>query len=866
MSYTLLSIKQSFSQFENHLRSISAKTDEEFHQQVSAFREQFLNSITSLRIQYPELLFLNYSSEMPQTAAEEIIESIKERVKGRTSIPIIPSGHFLTDTIQEDKYITPSFIQLQSYTEMEISKDGLMEWMLELLLSMPIGSIRFRFVDLEGLVYPDFFYSNISPWLYYDKPITDEYEFTQILNSLNNRVLKCIQDYGSIDEYNAKKQKVTMPYEIVIVPYFRRYNENHESRLNSLANNGSRGGVYVVRVRFKEEKTLQGENAILHPTPLMSIPSLLKCSLEYIRAGIESPNSSIVSYDLSSVSKHYKDISNGIVIPVGESSQGTVSFQMDTISHVHAFVLGQSGSGKSVFLHDVISGAMLEYSPSDLELYLLDFKLGGVEFNRYKGDKHIRALLVDNSDQQITLEILRELKGRMTERGKAMRTLGVNGINEYNSKSNEKMPHILLIVDECHEMFREGGDIPRTISLEISEIISKIAKEGRNQGIHLLLATQTLSGTEIGSDILNNITDHYLLKCSVADSERLVMNSSEKTASLSTGEIFFTHQNENYIFKAFFHEKESLKDMLHLISDKEEGLESPNSFYFSGAAVFPFTDEIVDNNKTYCKRNPVCFVGKSITLNQEDVRIPLKRDFSENVLVLGQNDEEQTTRVCINIVNSLLSSSRYIENPPHIIVLDYLQNEESKYLSLWEQWAEKQLIEVISPAKRKSAIKSLASSILKEEAKETIIILLGQERFRDLKYDVAFEDASEPEEIDFTSILSTPKASGSVSSVRDAVSVILDKGPELGIHTVMQLDKPSNYLFSDFVSYKDVYQKFKHLVILKSDEMAASQLHLSDVLFLEHLSKDEERMRAYYYCEEKDSYTLFTPYYPQVEQ
>ena len=82
----------------------------------------------------------------------------------------------------------------------------------------------------------------------------------------------------------------------------------------------------------------------------------------------------------------------------------------------------------------------------------------------------------------------------------------------------------------------------------------------------------------------------------------------------------------------------------------------------------------------------------------------------------------------------------------------------------------------------------------------------------------------------------------------------------------MQLDKPSNYLFSDYVSYKDVFQKFKHLVLLKSDEMVSSQLHLSDELYLERLSKDEERTRAYYYCEEKDSYTLFTPYFPQVEQ
>ena len=602
----------------------------------------------------------------------------------------------------------------------------------------------------------------------------------------------------------------------------------------------------------------------MHPSPIISIPSLLQCCLDYIQAEIETPNNEIISYDLSSVSKQYKDISEGIVVPVGEYAQETFYFRMDLVSHVHAFVLGQSGSGKSVFLHDVISGAMLEYSPSDIEFYLLDFKLGGVEFNRYKGDKHIRALLVDNSDQQITLEILRELKGRMSERGKEMRKLGVNNLLEFNSRSKKKMPHILVIVDECHEMFREGSDIPRAISVEISDIVSKIAKEGRNQGIHLLLATQTLSGTEIGSDILNNITDHYLLKCSAGDSERLVTNSSEKTANLSTGEIYYNHQGNNYVLKSFFQEKETLNEMMHLICVKEEDWDSPDSFYFSGADIFPFNDEIVDKYQTYCKRNPICFVGKSITLAQEDVRIPLKHDFSENILVLGQNDEEQSTRVCINIVNSLLSSSRYNDSPPRIIIIDCLQNEESRYLPLWERWADNHLIEVVAPGKRKKVIKSIVDSILKEETQETIMVLLGQEKFRDLKFDVAFEDSTPNEDSDITSILSGLQPSNSATSIKEALSIILDKGPELGVHTVMQLDKPSNFMFLDYVSYKNVFQKFKHLIILKSEEMAASQLHLKDDLYIEHLNKDDERMRAYYYCEEKDTYTLFTPYYPII--
>ena len=66
----------------------------------------------------------------------------------------------------------------------------------------------------------------------------------------------------------------------------------------------------------------------------------------------------------------------------------------------------------------------------------------------------------------------------------------------------------------------------RMVKQEIQTIITKISKEGRSQGVHLLLATQTLAGAEISNEILNNITDHYLLKCSIADSEKMVRDSS----------------------------------------------------------------------------------------------------------------------------------------------------------------------------------------------------------------------------------------------------------------------------------------------------------------------------------------------------
>lgn len=93
------------------------------------------------------------------------------------------------------------------------------------------------------------------------------------------------------------------------------------------------------------------------------------------------------------------------------------------------------------------------------------------------------------------------------------------------------------------------------------------------------------------------------------------------------------------------------------------------------------------------------------------------------------------------------------------------------------------------------------------------------------------------------------------------MNVILDNGREIEVHTIIYLEKTANYLFTDYISHKEMFKKFKHLILLKSDENA-TQLHLHNDIRLENLSKDEELLRAYYYAEESDTYTLFTPCTP----
>ena len=622
-----------------------------------------------------------------------------------------------------------------------------------------------------------------------------------------------------------------------------------------------------------EHYEIPKNDGIINFTPITSNETLLKACFDYIRTEAEAKEEMKVQtldFDSAASSKYETDLST-MIIPVGKAESKDADFRMDLVSHVHSFIIGQSGSGKSVFLHNIIGGAMLKYAPEDLQLYLLDFKLGGVEFNRYQGARHVKALLVDNSDPQVTLEILRELRNSMTERGKLLRGAGVSNIGEYNKlHQQDRMPHVLVVADECHEMFKADDSIPRQVRNEISDIVIKIAKEGRSQGVHLVFATQTLSGTEISSEIINNVSDFYLLKCAQTDSERLVPNSSAITSELSTGQIYYHHVDEQVKFQAYYTDKEAAEKLMAAIVEKAIDHKSNGEFYFNGAQMFYLDESVKEQMLAVKGKSPLAFMGKAIDISQKDLYIKLNEDFSENVLLLGLNDQEQVTRTTMNLFVSLMMSAKLKHKDIAFKVIDCLNNEEGEVHELIFDLENEGYCDIIERRQRSKFFKELAQGVQNGTAEETILLILGQDRFRELKMDMELEESNSSKSSDDDDMMSisddffgdSSSSSTSVRSYRDALNVILEKGPDYGVHTLLQIEKASNLLFEDYITPKVVFQKFKHLVMLKSDETAGVTLHLNDDIRLEKLSSDWERLRAYYYAEESDSYTLFTPYMP----
>lgn len=541
--------------------------------------------------------------------------------------------------------------------------------------------------------------------------------------------------------------------------------------------------------------------------------------------------------------------------------------------YIHGFILGQSGSGKSVLLNNIISAAILKYAPEDLMLYLMDFK--GVEFNRYRGVKHVKALLVDNSDPQMTLEVLRELQEENKRRVKLWRDNTVNNIDGYNKKNpTSRLPQILFVADECQVMFAKptSNSYGMAIQREISEILNVIATQGRSQGIHMLLATQQLDETDISGQILKNLTECFLLMSAASDSNKLVPDSDKLTSKQPTGQACYYHKRElQSKVQTFYATDEELADAIEKAREKSTTKQSNGEAYFSGSSIYHLQTEDLQSAKTQSYGAPVATIGRSIGLNQQSTAITLTQDFSENIIVWGANRQEQATATAINALVSLMAYYEQSNTPCNFIVLDCTNNPMSQCKPLLAELEKRTYCKIIQQSEGGKYLKMIADDIYHDTAPNLILTILGQDRFSEMKRNSLLVEEKKATEIkpavgglEMLSFDPLPDLGANnitdgskVKKYQEALKYILDEGPKHHVHVLMQVDKPGNILFDEFG--KEAIGLFKHRVILKSENKHLAPLRFGEDIDVQSLSDDNEHLRAYYYPDGEQP-MLFTPF------
>ena len=247
--------------------------------------------------------------------------------------------------------------------------------------------------------------------------------------------------------------------------------------------------------------------------------------------GIEVPNPSLSVVTLGRLmeSPEYKKMSAKAKLPIvlGKGTGGE-PVAVDLAAMPHLLVAGATGAGKSVCLNAIVSCLLMEKSPAEMRLLMVDPKR--VELTPYNGIPHLITPVVVESDQVVGL--LKGLIREMLNRYRRMEEVGARNIESYNRRQPDKMAYIVLAVDEL-------ADLMMTSSFEVEQALCRLAQLGRATGIHLIIATQRPSVDVVTGLIKANFPTRISFGVSSQIDSRTILDSVGAEKLLGRGDMLY---------------------------------------------------------------------------------------------------------------------------------------------------------------------------------------------------------------------------------------------------------------------------------------------------------------------------------------
>lgn len=605
-------------------------------------------------------------------------------------------------------------------------------------------------------------------------------------------------------------------------------------------------------------------------------------------------------------------VANTIVVPFAESTDGReMNLRFATVDHFSTFIIGRSGSGKSYLLHNILTNMMLKYDTSAVELIVMDFKEGGVELDYYRNVPHVSKLLVNGRDRQIVNEIMESIDREMRHRGELLNEIGEKDIDGYNRYAREhgmeQMKHLVVFADECHRLFATDSTTEgERMRDRNKEIVANIARQGRSQGVNLVFATQLYSGSGIPTDAIKQFSDFLLMNCTSEDVLDCGITNEDvksRVGRLLKGQVIhysggafqqgfvydYAGQNEVY--------KKKTAEVLH-----SNRFNKPKSrqVYFNACQRFYMGSDDLRTLSNRSSRIPVALLGRSLTVKGDGMLVKFKKEMGYNMLIMGINKKLQAERVLWSTVMSLFYSHKSVGRSAQFNILYTFPEEEDDIQEIATQ--RHQVVKcigrlpgvsVVDEDERGETIERIGRLVRERQAggsteESVYLILPNQEYFcRSLRSrlktgnadqaismlstdSLGFDMPKSP--LGFASIDKGNGASSTMSAncsqgvastssnLQEELHFIMNNGPEVRVHTIIQVSSPDKVFPSETLSPRVMNDLFTDIVILKVGGWAQNNLPQGvTAKQVEALSDDLKSLRALVYNPD-DGLRTFVPY------
>jgi S-DNA-T family DNA segregation ATPase FtsK/SpoIIIE len=251
--------------------------------------------------------------------------------------------------------------------------------------------------------------------------------------------------------------------------------------------------------------------------------------------GIEVPNQEVSLVALRDIveSEVWEEVYSPLRLGLGQDVSGT-PFVADLRSMPHLLIAGTTGSGKSVCINAILAALLLQNTPDDLRLLMVDPKR--VELTLYNGIPHLLGPVV--VDMERVVGALRWVSREMDGRYRRFASVGARDIVDYNERvlsqdpDAKKMPYVVVVVDEL-------ADLMMLAPQDSERAICRLAQMARATGIHLILATQRPSVDVVTGLIKANFPARIAFAVASSVDSRVILDSPGAERLLGRGDMLF---------------------------------------------------------------------------------------------------------------------------------------------------------------------------------------------------------------------------------------------------------------------------------------------------------------------------------------
>lgn len=721
---------------------------------------------------------------------------------------------------------------------------------MRLFMMLPPGKLNFTFIDpvrlgesfamFTRLVDVDDRTSEVINGKIWSSPADIESKLKIMTDHISNVTQRCLQGkFNNIYEYNRVAEQNAEAYQVImLMDYPAGLTDQSLKLLEQIVTSGPKCGVFTIIYRNGSQYKKVNERSYplianietnfrvfdyidrnrkitysgdkVKEKPLLwkglALPSRTQMDkiIATLKKGIKNAEKVVIGIEKVEDADTTNTTKDGIRIPIGIHGANEVQYLTLGVggSH-HALIAGVAGSGKSSLLHTIILRTLTQYSPDELSIYLVDFKRG-VEFKIYADFvlPSFKVVAIE-SEREFGYNILVALEREQKIRADLFKKNHVDKIEEYR-ELGKRMPRILVIMDEFHELFSNSND---EFAKKSAVIMERIVRQGRAFGVHLILASQSYSNiTGIDRAVFDQMAVRIVLKCSKADANLLLDNGSSEIDQISIddpGRAVYNSEAGNKEYNSHFRvayiDPSKHRGMLQDISDKTKSFadpKQPTRILLSNIEDNKYS--VFNQFRTYSAANYKTpgrlYIGEPLSVTN-NMTMDFERKEYSNLLMIGSDTEKARSMfafailsLCINywvihrktpekpfitLFNCKPLEDSYFKDTPQLLS-EYLP-EFVNYIACGDMNEVQDILsEYYDDVESKGAVKT-----------DKYFFVFGYQRAEELKSE---KKLSQSEDIDNLFNIMPSADNHPKLSPKEMFRQIVKSGAQAGIHTVIWQD------------------------------------------------------------------------------